>query len=132
MVLAAEFGSGQVLWSIFWFFLFFMWIWLVITVFIDVFRSDDISGPAKAIWTIAIIVLPYLGVFVYLVARGDKMGERQARAMSERDQAARSYIRGVTGGGGGADELAKLAELHAKGAITDDEFARAKARVTGG
>ena len=80
MVLA-EFGTGQVFWSMLWFFMFFIWIWLLIVVFGDIFRSDDLSGWGKALWTIFIIVLPYLGVFVYLIARGHKMQERSMKAL---------------------------------------------------
>ena len=69
----AEFGTGQVFWSMLWFFLFFIWIWLLIVVFGDIFRSHDLSGWGKALWTIFVIFLPYLGVFVYLIARGHKM-----------------------------------------------------------
>ena len=75
MTLAADFGTGQVFWSFLWFFMFFIWIWLLIIVFSDVFRSHDLSGWAKALWVIFIIVVPYLGVFVYLIARGHKMQE---------------------------------------------------------
>ena len=72
---ASEFGSGQVFWSMLWFFLFFIWIWILITVFADIFRSHDLSGWAKALWVIFVIFVPYLGVFVYLIARGHKMSE---------------------------------------------------------
>ena len=75
MSLLAEFGTGQVLWSMLWFFLFFIWIWLLIMVFGDIFRSHDLGGLAKALWVIFVIILPYLGVFVYLIARGHKMQE---------------------------------------------------------
>ena len=78
-MILAEFQVGQVLWSIFWFSLFFLWIWLAITIFRDIIRSYDLTGWAKAAWTIAIIVIPYLGVFLYLVVRGGTMSERQAR-----------------------------------------------------
>ena len=131
MLLANEFGVGQVLWSFFWFFLFFMWIWLVITVFADIFRSRDLSGWAKALWTIAIIFLPYLGVFVYLIARGHKMSEHAIEAAQAQDEAARAYIRDAAGSGT-ADELAKLAELHSGGRLSDDEYAAAKAKALGG
>jgi len=77
--LIAEFGTGQVLWSMLWFFLFFIWIWLLIVVFADIFRSADLSGWGKALWTIFVILLPYLGVFVYLIARGGTMHQRVAR-----------------------------------------------------
>jgi hypothetical protein len=74
MLFAAEFGVGQVLWSIFWFFLFFLWIWLVISLFSDIMTSDDLSGPMKAIWAIGIIIFPFIGIFLYLIVRGGNMG----------------------------------------------------------
>ena len=130
MVFAAEFGTGQVLWSIFWFFLFFMWIWLVISVFGDIIRSDDIGGVTKAIWAALIVFLPYFGVFAYLIVRGGKMGERQLAAARAQEQAVASYIRESAGGGAStADQLAKLAELHASGKLDDAEYATAKAKV---
>ena len=73
--LASQFGTGQVFWSMVWFFLFFIWIWLLIVVFSDIFRSHDMGGFAKFLWVLFVIVLPYLGVFVYLIARGHKMSE---------------------------------------------------------
>ncbi|MFN3216808.1 MAG: SHOCT domain-containing protein [Acidimicrobiales bacterium] len=130
MVFAAEFGTGQVLWSIFWFFLFFMFIWLVISVFGDIIRSDDMGGVAKAVWVALIVFLPYLGVFAYLVVRGGKMGERQLAAARAQEQAVASYIRETAGGGTStADQLATLAELHTSGKLDDAEYATAKARV---
>ena len=90
--LIAEFGTGQVLWSMIWFFMFFIWIWLLIVVFSDIFRSDDMGGLAKAIWVIFVIVLPYLGVFVYLIARGHKMQDHMVSAAKAQDAAQRQYI----------------------------------------
>ena len=92
-MLAAEFGSGQVLWSLFWFFLFFLWIWLVIVVFADIIRSDDQSGWEKAIWALAIILLPYLGIFLYLIVRGGSMGERAARDQAASEAEFRAYVK---------------------------------------
>ena len=129
-MLAAEFGTGQVVWSILWFFLFFLWIWLLIAIFGDIMRSKDLSGGAKAIWVIAIIVLPYIGIFVYLIARGGSMAERQVEALQAQDQAARAYIQSAAGGS--ADQLEKLAGLHASGKLSDTEYATAKAQVLGG
>src|SRR5947199_3504119 len=91
--LLAQFGSGQVLLSMMWFFLFFIWIWLLITVFADIFRSHDLSGWSKALWTIFVIVMPYLGVFVYLIARGHKMQKHAVDDAQAQDAAARAYIR---------------------------------------
>ena len=130
MVVAAEFGTGQVFWSMLWFFLFFIWIWLLIVVFADIFRSQDLSGWAKAAWTIFVIVLPYLGVFVYLIARGNKMHEHAAQAARQQDDAMRSYVKSVaTPGGGTADEITRLADLRDKGVITEEDFQQGKARA---
>src|SRR6188472_4397586 len=80
IVLAAEWGTGEVFLSMIWFFLFFIWIWLLIVVFSDIFRSHDLSGWAKALWVLFVVFLPYLGVFVYLIARGRKMSEHAVEA----------------------------------------------------
>jgi hypothetical protein len=127
-VLASEWGTGQVFWSMLWFFLFFIWIWLLIIVFSDVFRSHDLSGVAKAIWVIFIILLPYLGVFVYLIARGHKMQEHAVEAAQAQDTAMRQYVQSVAPVSP-ADELAKLADLKAKGVIDDAEYERLKAKA---
>jgi hypothetical protein len=129
-MLAAEFGTGQVFWSFLWFFLFFIWIWLLIVVFSDIFRSQDLGGWAKAIWCIFIIFLPYLGVFVYLIARGGKMHEHAVASAQAQDQAMRQYVREAAGTGGStADELARLADLREKGVISDAEFEQLKAKA---
>lgn len=127
---AAEFGTGQVFLSMLWFFLFIIWIWLLISVFTDIFRSPDMSGWAKAAWAIFIVVLPYLGVFVYLIARGHKMAEHAAMDARRRDEMFRGYVREAAGAPASeADQLAKLASLRADGAISDEEYARLKAKV---
>jgi hypothetical protein len=132
MLLASEFGTGQVFWSILWFFLFFMWIMLVFNVIGDIFRSDDLSGAAKAIWTIVIVFLPFLGVFVYLIARGDKMGQHAIESAQAQEAAVQSYIRQTAGGTSAADQLQSLADLHTSGKLTDEEYAAAKGRVISG
>jgi hypothetical protein len=129
----AEFGTGQVFWSMLWFFLFFIWIWLLIIVFGDIFRSDDLSGWGKALWTIFIILLPYLGVFVYLIARGHKMQDRSMRDAATQEAQFREYVQDVAGSGGAsaADEIARLADLRDQGVISDAEFEQAKAKALG-
>ena len=127
-LLAADWGTGQVFWSMLWFFLFFIWIWLLVIVFTDVFRSKDLSGIAKALWIIFIIVAPYIGVFVYLIARGHKMQEHAVQAAQAQDQAMRQYVQSVAPVSA-ADELAKLADLKAKGVIDDAEYERLKAKA---
>jgi hypothetical protein len=130
-MLFAEFGTGQVFWSMLWFFLWFIWIWLLIVVFADIFRSRDLSGWAKALWTIFVIFLPYLGVFVYLIARGRKMGEHAAEQAAAQEAQMREYVQNVasTTGGGAADEIAKLAQLRDQGVISEDDFQQAKAKA---
>src|SRR5215467_8013682 len=98
-MLANEFGTGQVLWSMLWFFLFFIWIWLLITVFADIFRSHDMGGFAKAIWVIFVIFLPYLGVFVYLIARGHKMQEHALEAAKAQNAAFTQAVQQAAGTG---------------------------------
>jgi phosphoglycerol transferase MdoB-like AlkP superfamily enzyme len=130
MFIAAEWGTGEVFWSFVWFFLFFIWIYLLIVVFSDIFRSHDLSGWAKALWTIFVILVPYLGVFVYLIARGNKMAEHEAQAAQQQQAAVRQYVQDAAGTSP-ADQLAKLADLHDRGAIDDAEFAKLKANVVG-
>jgi len=129
MTFAAEFGTGQVLWSILWFFLFFLWIWLLIAIFSDIMRSN-LSGWGKALWTIGIIVLPFLGILLYLIVNGGDMNERAAEQARAADDATQAYIRQAAGTSAStADELSKLADLHSAGSLSDTEYEQAKARV---
>ena len=113
------------------FFLFIIWIWLLIMVFFDIFRSHDISGWAKALWVIFIIILPFLGVFVYLIARGGKMQERRVHDVQQQQQAFDSYVRQAAGTSGEdtASQLSKLADLKSQGVLTDAEFEAQKAKI---
>ena len=113
------------------FFLFIIWIWLLIMVFMDIFRSHDMGGVAKALWVIFIIILPFLGVFVYLIARGGKMHERAAQEAAQQQQAFDQYVRQAAGSSGGttADQLAKLADLKSQGVLSEDEFQSQKAKI---
>jgi hypothetical protein len=132
MLLANEFGTGQVFLSMLWFFLFFIWIWLLIVVFSDLFRSHDLNGWAKAAWVIGIIILPYLGVLLYLIVRGHKMAEHAQQAAAAQDAAAKAYIQQAAGTAPStADELQRLADLKAQGVISDAEFETAKAKALG-
>ena len=128
MVTVWEYSPGDVFLSMLWFFLFFIWIWLLISVFADVFRSDDLSGWGKALWTVFVIVLPYLGVFVYLIARGKKMGQHAVRDEAMREEHRRSYIQSVSGTST-AGEIERLAELQRQGTLSDAEFQQAKAKL---
>ena len=129
------FASSYPLLDFFWimleFFLFFIWIWLLIMVFGDIFRSHDMGGLAKAIWVIFIIIIPFLGVFIYLIARGSSMHERQAKAAQDQQKAFDSYVRQAAGteGSSSADQLAKLADLKSQGVLTDAEFEAQKAKI---
>ena len=118
-------------WATLWLFLFFAWIWLVITIFGDIFRSRDLSGWAKALWTLFVVFLPWLGVLIYLIVRGKSMEDRNVQAAAERDTATRQYIQSVASddGGSSADEIAKLAELRDSGLLTEDEFVAQKAKI---
>ncbi len=118
-------------WSMLWFFMFFLWIWLLISLFADIFRSDDLSGWGKAGWVFFMIVLPFLGAFIYLIARGKSMQERAMADMAAREKATRSYIKDVAGPASTADELAKLAELRDRGVLTSQEFDAQKAALIG-
>ena len=114
--------------SIFVFFLLVAWIWAVIAVISDVFRSSDLSSVSKAIWVLFIIMIPWLGVLSYIFTRGKGMEERNAQALSDAQEAQRAYIQGVAGLST-ADELSKLAALTDKGVITDTEFEAEKAKL---
>jgi hypothetical protein len=117
--------------SVLYFFLWFLWIMTLFWIIWDIFRSRDLSGWAKAAWLIFVIVLPVLGVLVYLIARGGKMHERQVRDVRAQDEAFRSYVRDAAGTNGDSQsaELTKLAGLRDRGVITDQEFEQAKAKV---
>ncbi|MFF0445990.1 SHOCT domain-containing protein [Streptomyces sp. NPDC004609] len=121
-------------WTMLWFFLWIMWLFLLFKVIGDIFRDHEMNGWAKAGWLILVIVLPFLGVLIYVVFRGKSMGQREVAAAEQREAAFQSYIRrtagtGGEGGGSHADQLAKLAELKEKGSITDEEFQRAKEKI---
>ena len=131
-MLANDFGTGQVFWSMLWFFFFLIWIWLLIVVFSDIFRSHDMGGWAKALWVIGIIIFPYLGILVYLIARGGSMHERAAKQAQAYDQAAQQYIRSVAGSGSPTEELEKLNNLKSQGVIDQAEFDKLKAQVVSG
>ena len=128
-MLASSYPVLSVFWTMLEFFFLFLWIFLVISVFFDIFRSEDLGGGAKALWVIFVIVLPFLGVFIYVLARGGSMHERSARQAHRQDEATQAYIRQAAGSASTADELAKLADLKEKGTITDEEYAKAKAKI---
>jgi hypothetical protein len=116
-------------WTLLWFFLFIAWIWLLIAIFADIFRSE-MSGWGKAGWIIFVVVLPFLGVLIYLIANGDDMQNRAVQAQADQEAAQRAYIQDAAGSGGSsADELEKLASLHQQGVLTDEEYQTQKAKL---
>ena len=115
--------------TILWFSLFFIWIWLLVIVFIDIFRSHDMGGFAKALWVLFVIFLPWLGVLVYLIARGGKMHERAVQQAQQQQQAFTGYVQSVVPQESKADQLSKLADLKDRGVISDAEFQTQKSRV---
>ncbi|KUN93232.1 SHOCT domain-containing protein [Streptomyces caeruleatus] len=124
----------DVFWTMLWFFVWIMWLMLLFRVVADIFRDDALSGWGKAGWTLAVCVLPFLGVLAYLVVRGRGMGERELHRAQDRERAFRAYVRQAAAPepkppGTKADELGRLAALHDRGAITDAEYERAKSKV---
>jgi hypothetical protein len=128
MVIAADYPFMDVLWSMIIFFFWVIWIWIVITVLVDVFRRHDIGGFAKAAWVIFVVVLPWLGVLVYLIAQHDGMRERSIKQAQAQQQAFDEHVREAAGGGSVA-EIAKAKELLDSGTITQEEFAAIKAKA---
>jgi len=118
-------------WTIFIIFLWVIWIWILIAVFVDIFRSHDLSGWAKALWFLFVLFIPLIGVLVYLIARGGSMHERAAQRAQAEDAAFRSYVQETASASpaSSADQLAKLADLRDRGVITAAEFEREKAKI---
>jgi len=116
-------------WTIVEIFLWVIWIWILIYVFIDIFRSRDLSGWGKALWFIFVLFIPLIGVLVYLIARGSSMHERAMQDARQQDREFRAYVQDAAGQQSPADQLAKLADLRDRGVITADEFEREKAKV---
>ncbi len=126
-MLAADYPFLDILWTMFIFFLFIIWIWILITVFADVFRRKDIGGGMKAIWIVFVILLPYLGVLVYLIANHDGMADRNIQQVQKQQEATDAYIKSVAGGT--AAEIEKAKGLLDSGAITQAEFDSIKAKA---
>ena len=128
-MLLAEFTLGDALLTVIEIFLFVLYFWILITIFGDLFRDHELSGWAKAGWILVIFFVPFLGMLVYLIARGEGMRERTVREQADMRRHMDDYIRETAGGGSSVDELAKLSDLKDKGAISDEEFERAKAKL---
>ena len=121
----------NVFWTMFEFFLWIIWIWILIWIFIDIFRSHDLSGWAKALWAVFVLFIPLIGVLVYLIARGGKMHEHAAQDARQQDQEFRQYVQqaAASSPASTADQLSKLADLRDRGVISAEEFEREKAKV---
>ncbi len=132
MLLASSSYSYPLLgafWTIFMIFLWVIWFWILITVFIDIFRSRDLSGWGKALWFIFVLIFPLIGVLVYLIVRGGKMHERAVQQAQVQEEQFRGYVQEAAGSQSSADQLAKLADLRDRGVITAEEFDREKAKI---
>jgi hypothetical protein len=125
---AYTFGSGELLWSMLWFFLFVIWLWVLIAIFGDIFRSDDLSGVAKAFWIFFVVILPWLGILIYLCVRGSGMSQRAVAQAQKNAAQFQDYVQ-QTAGSSSVDELAKLADLKDKGVISQAEFEAQKAKL---
>ncbi|HUW04176.1 MAG TPA: SHOCT domain-containing protein [Acidimicrobiales bacterium] len=128
-MLAYDYPILGLFWTMFIFFLWFAWIMLLFRVFADIFRSHDLGGWSKGLWSIFVLFAPFLGVFVYLIARGHSMAQRDVDAARSNEAEFRSYVQQAAGTGGSADEIAKLAELRDSGVLTEAEFADQKAKL---
>ena len=130
-MLAYDFPLLAMFWTLIFFFLWVAWIMLVFRVVIDIFRSKDLGGVGKAFWALFVILIPWLGVLVYLIARGTSMAQRDHADAVAHEESVQAYIRQTAGSVSTADEISKLATLQAQGVITDAEFAQQKAKLLG-
>ena len=131
-MLAYDYPLLGAFWTVLWIFIWVMWFFLLFRIIVDVFRDDDLSGWAKAGWLIFLLFLPFLGAFVYVIARGAGMGQRDLERARAQNEAFQAYVRdaaGTGGSGGTADELSKLADLRERGVISDAEFDQQKAKI---
>ena len=128
MVMAADYPFIDVLWSMIIFFFWVIWIWIVITVLIDIFRRDDLGGWAKWAWVVFVVILPWLGVLIYLIVEHDGMRDRSLKQAQAQRQQVDQYVR-ETAGGGSAAEIAQAKELLDAGTITQTEFEALKAKA---
>jgi ABC-type multidrug transport system fused ATPase/permease subunit len=128
-MLAYDYPLLSVFWTMLWFFAFVIWIWVLVAVMIDIFRSRDMGGFAKAMWFLFVLVVPIIGVLTYLIARGHKMSEHAQEDAKAQDAAMRAYVQEAAGTASSADELTKLAGLRDHGVISEAEFEREKAKI---
>ena len=124
-----DFGLWDVFLSMFWFMLLICWIWMLIAILSDIFRDHELSGWGKALWTFFLIIIPWLGALVYLIARGGSMNQRNLDAAKATEAQVRAYVRETAGTTSAADEIAKLAQLRENGTTTAEDYEQATARV---
>ncbi|WP_411103520.1 SHOCT domain-containing protein [Streptomyces sp. cmx-4-9] len=126
-----EYPLLNLFWTMLWLFLWVMWFFLLFKVVTDIFRDHGLSGWAKAGWLVLVLLLPYIGVLIYLIVRGRSMGQREAKSAREHEEAFKAYVQKAAGtsGGSSVDELHKLSTLKDKGDITQEEFDRAKTKL---
>ncbi|MEU2160097.1 MULTISPECIES: SHOCT domain-containing protein [Streptomyces] len=127
--LAYDYPVLGAFWTVMWLFLWVVWLVLLFRVFVDIFRDHEMSGWAKAAWLIFVLLIPFLGVLVYVIVRGKDMGRREIKHAQEQQEAFNAYIRQTAKGTGTGDELARLSELKAKGDLSEEEFQRAKQKL---
>ena len=125
----SSYPALSVFWSIVEVFIWVLWFWILIMVLIDLFRSSDLSGVAKAMWFVFVLFIPLIGVLGYLIVRGGSMHERARQQASQQDQAFRDYVQESAGPKSAADEITKLAGLRDHGVITSEEFEREKSKL---
>jgi hypothetical protein len=128
MPMAADYPFLDVFWSMIIFFFWVIWIWIVVTVLIDIFRRSDIGGFSKALWVVFVVILPWLGVLIYLIAQHDGMAERNAAAAKAADKQMSDYVKSVAGGGA-TEEIAKAKKLYDEGTISQAEFEKLKSNA---
>jgi len=128
----SSYPALSVFWTIVEVFLWVLWFWILIYVMIDIFRSSDLSGFAKALWFLFVLFIPLIGVLAYLIVRGSSMHERAARQARQQDEEFRAYVQDAAGPKSSADELTKLAGLRDHGVITNEEFEREKSKILTG
>ena len=130
-MLIADYSLGDALLTVLEIFLLVAWFWILITIIGDLFRDHQMSGWGKAGWVLVLILIPFLGSLIYLIARGEGMRERAVREQADARRHMDAYIRETAGGGSSVDELHKLSELKARGDLSDAEFEQAKAKLLG-
>ncbi len=126
---AYDYPLLSIFWTLLWIYLIFAWFMLLFSVIADIFRNHEMRGFPKAIWLVVVILIPFLGVLIYVLAHGDEMSQRKVAEAQAQDAAMRSYVQNAAGTPSHADEIAKLAALRDQGSITDAEFAAGKAKI---